>query len=271
MPLLRKCFLSILLSVALSPALAADSVLWVGNSRTYVGNLPEVYKALVRAADKREIVAEMLVEGGGELAGRVEDGSVARELDAAHYDAVLLQEHGHYLKCGSGGFNDPKICPASLAAHKKLAALVQQHGAKAVLMGTMYFVRPSAAEVRMQERGEQAFAQQIHSDGWVEIGNAVLAGMRSEPAWEWIYEDGAHGGHDTTLMMAILTYRHLEGRWPAAVDVPLDYRDYPLSVGFGAEELGGQENLHIPPSKRIVSAAHLARLIALARKAAKLR
>lgn len=270
MPLIYRHSLSILLSIALSlPAFAADSVLWVGNSRTYVGNLPEVYKALVHAVDKREIVAEMLVEGGGELTGRVEDGSVARELDAAHYDVVLLQEHGNYLKCGAGGLNDPKICPSSISAHKKLAVLIRQHGAKAMIMGTMNFVQPNAADVRLLQRGEQSFAKQMQSDGWVEIGNAVLAGIRNEPAWEWIYGDGAHGGHDTTLMMAILTYRHIEGRWPAAVDVPLVYRDYPLSVGFGADELGGRENLHIAPSKRLVPAARLARLVELARKATK--
>jgi len=49
-------------------------LLFVGNSLTYVGNLPAVLDALA-AANGRTIASDMLVSGGATLSERVADGS----------------------------------------------------------------------------------------------------------------------------------------------------------------------------------------------------
>lgn len=55
-------------------------LLFVGNSLTYVGNLPAVYSAL--AIDNGHAVAsDMIVRGGATLSQRVDDGSVARGVE----------------------------------------------------------------------------------------------------------------------------------------------------------------------------------------------
>lgn len=68
-------------------------VLFVGNSLTYVGNLPATLHALA-ASHGRVIDTDMLVQGGATLSQRVADGSVRALLQREHFDEVLLQERG---------------------------------------------------------------------------------------------------------------------------------------------------------------------------------
>ena len=106
-------------------------VLFVGNSLTYVGNLPAVYSAL--AADNGHTVhSDMIVRGGATLSQRVADGSVARALESDRYAVIVLQERGGDLMCSFG----PGSCVDSRAAIKALVALVREHGADVVLLGT---------------------------------------------------------------------------------------------------------------------------------------
>lgn len=59
---------------ATQPA-APQRVLFVGNSLTYVGNLPATFAALANANDQR-VHSAMIVQGGATLEQRVADGSV---------------------------------------------------------------------------------------------------------------------------------------------------------------------------------------------------
>lgn len=91
-------------------------VLFVGNSLTYVGNLPAVLEAL--AADNgKSLQADMLVKGGATLTQWLESGAVQRALQARHYDYVVLQERGNDFACGFG----PQVCKDSRHALHALA------------------------------------------------------------------------------------------------------------------------------------------------------
>jgi hypothetical protein len=80
-------------------------VLFVGNSLTYVGNLPAVLEALATDNGK-SLQADMLVKGGATLTEWLESGAVQRVLNARHYDYVVLQERGNDFACGFG----PQVC-----------------------------------------------------------------------------------------------------------------------------------------------------------------
>jgi hypothetical protein len=65
-----------------TPADARDEsakVLFVGNSLTYVGNLPGVFDALA-AANGHASSSDMIAAGGATLTHWVEDGAVSRAL-----------------------------------------------------------------------------------------------------------------------------------------------------------------------------------------------
>jgi 3-polyprenyl-4-hydroxybenzoate decarboxylase len=61
------------------PPRQVDRVLFVGNSLTYVGNLPAVFEALSNA-NGMPVASDMIVQGGATLAQRLDDGSVAQAL-----------------------------------------------------------------------------------------------------------------------------------------------------------------------------------------------
>ena len=68
---------------------AAQRVLFVGNSLTYVGNLPATFAALANANDQR-VHSAMIVQGGATLEQRVADGSVRQAL-ASYRPAATAQ------------------------------------------------------------------------------------------------------------------------------------------------------------------------------------
>src|SRR5690606_7001500 len=76
-------------------------VLFVGNSLTYVGNLPAVFDALSHA-NNHGSRSDMIVAGGGTLTDRVDDGSVERALANGDYTHVVLQERGGDFMCSFG-------------------------------------------------------------------------------------------------------------------------------------------------------------------------
>ena len=101
--IVRAMLLLVLLwaGAAFAAGESATRFLFVGNSLSYVGNLPAVFDALCRA-NGHAVHSEMLVEGGATLADRVQDASGAAHLVADHYDYLVLQERGGDLIGGFG-------------------------------------------------------------------------------------------------------------------------------------------------------------------------
>ena len=93
--------------------------LFVGNSATYVNDLPAM---LVSLCEKKgiDITQKQLVKGGYFLKQHAEDSAVFDEISKG-YDLVFLQENGHAM-------TSPEACSASLAAGRKLADAVRKAG-----------------------------------------------------------------------------------------------------------------------------------------------
>lgn len=259
----RRVAVGVLLFVLVGAVNAAGNVLWVGNSRTYVGNLPEVYKALVLATDGRTIEAEMLVQGGGDIAGRVEDGSAAREILSGRYQHVLLQEHSSRASCAAkADSRRTRPCQQLIKAHRDIVGMARRMKLQVHIMGT-HHADPDRAQQVLQ--GEAWLRQHTAADGHIPLARAYLAALEHGPQMQWVLEDGYHPHIDLTLLMAVLTYRQLHGQWPKPVDLALRYRSYSMQA-FGADTTGSQQNLDTPLTERVVPAAHIERIIDLARK-----
>ena len=119
-------------------------VLFVGNSLTYVGNLPATFAALANA-NGQHMHAAMLVQGGATLEQRVADGSVLRALARYRPAVLVLQERGGELLCGAG----EAACQASRQAVQALAAAGRQSGARVLLLGS-YQAHPRASAAIVQ-------------------------------------------------------------------------------------------------------------------------
>jgi hypothetical protein len=202
---------------SMSRARAHVHVLFVGNSLTYVGNLPAVLDALA-LANGRVVQSDMIVEGGGTLAQRVADGSVERALQETHYDYVVMQERGGDAICSS--FR-PEYCLPARAALAALAQLAKAHAATPILLGT-YQSNPQVSKLLVQT--EAAAAGQL-SIAYVSLSERMHAASAAFPKANWLYADGGHPGHDLILLEAVLLYRQLFDQIPAAkaftVDAPM--------------------------------------------------
>jgi len=201
-------------------------VLFVGNSLTYVGNLPAVFDAVSRA-NGRDTSSDMIVAPGATLTDQLNDGSVERALSEGGYSFVLLQERGGDFMCGFG----PKVCDDSRKSLESLAAIARRHGTVPVLVGT-YQGDSRASEAIVQAESNAALALAVD---YISVSDRLQHGRLSEPEMEWFAADGMHPGHDLILMEALLLYEHLFDTRPASSELVVEAPMYSVSSGLTPE------------------------------------
>ncbi|MGY1530567.1 hypothetical protein [Luteimonas sp. A649] len=206
-------FLTLLSLVVSTACRAADSyvqperVLFVGNSLTYVGNVPAIYSALA-VANGRPAISDMIVQGGATLTQRVSDGTVARALAGGEYTALVLQERGGDLICSFG----PESCADSRAAIQTLAHLANQKGVSVVLLGT-YQPNPVASQDLVEKEAAAAKEAGIL---YVEVSEKLRKLRSVAPELTWFASDGMHPGRDLALLNAVLVHQALHDSLPRA-------------------------------------------------------
>jgi len=225
-------------------------VLFVGNSLTYVGNVPAVFSAL-QSANGQHGGADMIVRGGATLTQRVSDGSVERALEEGHYSALVLQERGGDLTCSFG----PDSCVQSRESIKQLAALGRQKGVRVVLLGT-YQPHPAASRRIVEAESQAATEAGIP---YIEVSETFQTLRRGHPDLSWFSPDDVHPGADLALLNALLVYRELSGLTPSpealtvrapiyrsrsglteelrSSDAPPPLSDTPLEIHYPSETL----------------------------------
>lgn len=181
-------------------------VLFVGNSLTYVGNLPAVLGSLA-AANKESLHADMIVKGGASLTQWSKSGAVQHALAARHYDYVVLQERGGDFACGFG----PQVCHDSRDALRALSNAVRANGAKPVLMGT-YQVTPEASARIVAAESKAA---RDNAMPYIAVSRRLNDGRKQFPYADWFAKAG-HPGHDLVLLEAVLLYKQVYGAMPQA-------------------------------------------------------
>jgi hypothetical protein len=209
-------FLAALLACFCSMACATGEkplrVLFVGNSLTYVGNLPAVFTAL--AVDNGHAAhADMLVKGGATLTEWMDTGAMQRALEASHYDYVILQERGNDFACGFG----PQVCRDSRHALHALAGIVRGAGARPILLGT-YQVGHNASQALVAAESKAAKTAGMP---YIDVSTRLNEGRKRVPYDDWFAKAG-HPGHALVLLEAVLLYQQAYGGLPKAK--PLEVR-----------------------------------------------
>lgn len=208
--------LAALLACFCTMAHAADEkplhVLFVGNSLTYVNNLPAVLEAL-SAGNGKSLQADMLVKGGATLTQWLQSGAVQKALQARHYNYVVRQERGNDFACGFG----PQACKDARHALHALAGTIRGAGAKPILMGT-YQVGHEASEALVTAESKAARADKMP---YVDVSQRLDRGRQRVPYDDWFAKAG-HPGPALVLLEAVSLYRQLYRALPQAA--PLEVR-----------------------------------------------
>lgn len=183
-----------------------EGVLFVGNSLTYVGNLPAVFSALARA-NGHDVRSYMIVQPGGTLSERVADGTVPGALRQCGCRILVLQERGGDL-FGSFG---PDALAQSKRAVTALARAGRERGARVVLLGT--YNSPDVSHHLVLMEGAAANAAGIP---YIAVSDLLWRLRKADPSLEWLRKEGWHPGNALALLDAMLLYKQLYGAYPAA-------------------------------------------------------
>lgn len=196
--------LSLLSCGSVGPTAQPANVLFVGNSLTYVGNVPAIYSALAQA-NGHASTSDMIVRGGATLSQRVGDGSVVRALEAGQYTHLVIQERGGDLMCSFGA----DACTQAREAVLALADIGRRNGTTVLLLGTY---QPEPAASRRLIEGESAAARNA-GIAYIEVSGKLqhLRGTAPELSW---FADDMHPGRDLALLNALLVYQAIHGELP---------------------------------------------------------
>jgi hypothetical protein len=206
-------------------------VLFLGNSLTYVGNLPAVFAAVCHASG-HVCPVEMIVKGGAALNARVADRTLERAEVADHFDYLVLQERG-------GALIELPDASAKLSAERAAEALAKtarRLGMKPILMGT-YQPGPASASLIA---AESALATQLKIPH-VSVSNHLDCGKREDASLRWFYSDGMHPGSDLTLMMAVGLHHEIFGTYPPAVALDVHAPIYGASSGLTSDRFASAQ------------------------------
>jgi len=188
-----------------------SGILFVGNSITYVGNLPAVYDALTG----QPVKSDMFVRGGAFLTEFARDPRLEKALATGRYRLVVLQEQGGNVLClASKNQRDSDACKATVAAHIKLARMAKTYGAKVVYLGT-YQTDPHTSHLLVQSESELAKRMDV---AYAEVSESLLALSQVKPNLAWYNPGDLHPGPTLTTLMAVRVAQ-------ATASAPLEAKD----------------------------------------------
>ncbi|MET0934821.1 MAG: alpha/beta hydrolase-fold protein [Luteibacter sp.] len=187
-------------------------VLFIGNSLTYVNDLPSAFASL--APKGTPLTVDMIASGGASLADASHDPLVAHALATGGYSDVILQERGGEAFCEAHCQAAAPFRLPALGAAQAVAAMARAGGARVYYLGTWQTSRETNEAL---EFGEKRVAQAIDA-AYVEIAEPRRKLMTAEPSLAWTHADGQHPGYATTALMASRLWSAVAGGTRA--DVP---------------------------------------------------
>lgn len=199
-------------------------VLFVGNSLTYVGNLPAVFSTLA-SANGHPLESDMIVRGGATLTERLDDGAIAHALDGRRYAVLVLQERGGDAICAFG----PESCAHFRASLKTIARMAEEKGVTSVVLLGTYQAMPAISQAIVEQEAAAAAEAGI---AYVEVSQTLQRLGRVQPALAWFDADGMHPGKDLTLLDAVLLHRHLFDTLPDAQTFVVNAPIYGVQSGL---------------------------------------
>lgn len=195
-------------------------VLFVGNSLTYVNNLPATLRALaIVQPTSMRITTATFVAPGGTVAERWKDGHAAAALREGKWDAIVLQERGGLLAClVDAEQRQQGECRAAERAHKQFAELAKTSGARTLLLATW---GPDEAWQLKLDRAIKQLASRASAE--VVPAGSTLRAYAAKHSQDTAFPDKVHPSLPATLIMAAQLFRAITGSDAQAGDVTIDF------------------------------------------------
>jgi hypothetical protein len=190
-------------------------VLFIGNSYTYVNDLPGTFARLA-ASGGRPVETGMVAPGGAFLADEAASADVVAALAGTPWNAVVLQEQSQLPATPQA---DTQMIPAVV----KLVDAIRAGGAIPYLLETWAHRDgwPQAGQDygRMQAAIDGAYARAAERSGsfLVPVGEAwqqALAAAPTIPLWQ---DDGSHPAPAGTYVAACVLYRTMTHESPVGL------------------------------------------------------
>ncbi len=192
-------------------------VLFLGNSYTFVNDLPGTLAGLVRSGG-RSIETGMLATGGATLADHAADPATTAALADGRWTVVILQEQS--VLPVSEADRTGSMVPAARSLASSAAAV----GARPLLLETWAHRdgvpdRGVAGYAAMQARIDAAYEATARDLGAsvAPVGQAWSAALRAAPGIDLWQPDGSHPSAAGTYLAACVLYASLTGRTPVGL------------------------------------------------------
>jgi hypothetical protein len=197
-------------------------VLFIGDSYTYVNNLPGLVMAL-SAGEPKPLDAEMVVEGGATLDQLWAEGKALAAIRRGNWDYVVLQEQS---TLGSGlvmngiqQIGDPSAFEQSV---RRFDTAIGEVGATTVLYLT--WARQNAPQTQdALNTAYLASAKDVHAV-IAPVGPAWELARESGQGWDLYQGDGSHPSPAGSYLAACVFYATFYGKSPEGLPARISSR-----------------------------------------------
>jgi hypothetical protein len=185
------------------PTAGCTRILFVGNSYTYVNDLPSTVATLARSRG-HAVSVTMVAQGGETLADHVSSGDVARAIGASRWSAIVLQEQSEVPAA-------PDLRASGMVpAAAQLAGLARAAGARLLFFETWahrdgWPERGLPSARRMQSALDDGYdaAARATNAAAVPVGDAWMAAVDADPEINLWQDDGSHPTAAGTYLAAV--------------------------------------------------------------------
>ena len=199
---LAAWFLSISAAAAPAPERPAR-ILFIGNSLTYVHDVPGIVAAFAAAAGMPPPVCRSVVSGGFSLEDHWDKGAAQKTLEEEKWDFVVLQQ---------GPSASPEGRDLLIRYARRFEPLIRRAGAKPAL----YMVWPSVSRRRDFGGVSDSYRLAARDVGGALLpaGEAWLIAEKVRPGLRLYSEDGLHPTAAGSYLAAAVIYAGLTGKSP---------------------------------------------------------
>jgi hypothetical protein len=205
---IRRLLPAALILLLAAPAAAGDEpkpvrILFIGNSYTYVNDLPKMLAELAKAGKQAPIVSDRETPGGCTLEKHWKDEKAAKKIQAGPWDYVVLQEHSMRPLTDRRLMFDYAV---------KLDGEIKKAKAKTLLYQT--WARQNTPEKQPElSKAYLDLGKELNADV-VPVGMAWERALKEGPKLTLHSQDGSHPSKAGTYLAACVFYGVIYGKSP---------------------------------------------------------
>ena len=203
------------------PIPISHRVLFVGNSYTYVNDLPAVVQALAAATPGYAFEVESVTPGGARLADHWSTTGARTLIESGNFDVVVLQGQSLEPLMQTENFDEHATLLAD-ATHAATARGVWfatwARRAGDPVYANLGLVDPESMTTNLELRYEAAAA--LHEDAVARVGAAWQLALTTLPEVVLHSDDGSHPTAAGTLLAACVMFQSITGTAPRLPSAP---------------------------------------------------